>query len=291
MNNSELQALISLLDDSDPVVFSQIQSRLITLGKDVIPVLEDVWGKSFDAVLQNRIENIIHKIQFETLKENLKTWQEKDMENLLEGLILVARYQYPDLDTGKVHDLLERLKESAVVETQMHQAPLEKTYALNRVLFDIFGFRGNTANFHSPQNSCINTVLETRKGNPLLLGSIYIIIARHAGMPVYGINLPEHFVLAYKEKSAVQLYEYTYPEENILFYINAFSRGNIFMKKDIDTFLQKLEMRQQKIFYQPCTNDEIIKRALRNLAFSYHKTGDVEKSQEVDQLLDCFTSI
>ncbi len=285
-DKNELNALIKLLDDTDPVVFDQISTRLVTLGKDVIPVLENVWGNSFDDMIQNRIETIIHQIQFDSLKSDLKKWIRTGSDNLLNGLLLVARYQYPDLDEGKVLDLLERLKESAVTETQMHQAPIEKTYALNRVMFEIFGFRGNTANFHSPQNSFINTVLETRKGNPLMLSSIYSIVANYAGMPVYGVNLPEHFVLAYQEKSKVQIYEYTHPAAGILFYINPFSRGTVFMKKDLDAFLQKLGLKPLRSFYEPCSNADIILRSFRNLSYSFKKNGENDRSAEIDDLLD-----
>ena len=88
LNESELKALISLLDDTDNEVITHIEERLVTLGTDVIPVLEDAWSKSFDAVLQERIENIIHKIQFDTLKTELKKWCEENSDDLLAGVIL-----------------------------------------------------------------------------------------------------------------------------------------------------------------------------------------------------------
>jgi hypothetical protein len=67
LNQQQIQALISLLDDSDKEIYNEIESKLLSLGKEVIPILEDFWGNSFDAVLQGRIEQIVHKIQFESL--------------------------------------------------------------------------------------------------------------------------------------------------------------------------------------------------------------------------------
>ena len=69
-----------------------------------------------------------------------------------------------------------------------------------------------------------------------MLCVIYSVIAQQLDIPVYGVNLPEHFVLAYQEKNATSQTEYTYPEASILFYINAFSRGTIFTKNDIVYF-------------------------------------------------------
>lgn len=286
LNEKEIKALISLLDDTDPEVFNHIQERLMTLGKDVIPVLEDAWSKSFDAMLQHRIENIVHKIQFDTLKLELKKWAVENMDDLLSGAILVARYQYPDLDENKVREQLNKIKREVYTALKDRSTPNEKVNAINHVLFEVYGFNGNTSNFHAPQNSFINTVLESRRGNPLMLSVIYSIVAQQLDIPLYGVNLPEHFVLAYQEKDRSLGYEYAYPEADILFYINPFSRGTIFGRKDLDVFLKKLDLKFNKIFYQPCTNLEIIQRSLRNLAFSYQKLGDTEKLNEVEGLLD-----
>lgn len=287
---TELKALISLLDDSDPEVFDHIEEKLVMLGKDVIPILEDAWSKSFDALLQHRIENIVHKIQFDTLKNDLKNWVKKNSDDLLTGMILVAHYQYPDLDENKIREYLNRIKRDAWSEIKEQQPPLEKVHVLNRVLFDMHGFTGNTANFHAPQNSFINTVLETKKGNPLMLCVVYSIIAQQLDIPVYGINLPEHFVLAYQDENKSLGYDYTYPEASVLFYINAFSRGSVFSKKDIDQFLKKLDLKPHKIFFEPCTNVEIVQRSLRNLSFSFQKLGDTEKVNELDELLEYISS-
>lgn len=284
LNENELKALISLLDDNDPDVFSHIEERLMLMGRNVIPVLEDAWSKSFDAVLQHRIENIVHKIQFDTLKLDLIKWKNEHTEDLLAGIILIARYQYPDLDENKIREQLNKIKRDAWGAISGIHAPREKIQALNHVLFYTYGFNGNTSNFHAPQNSFINTVIESKKGNPLMLSVVYSIIAQQLDMPVYGVNLPEHFILAYQEKNHINDTEYTYPEASVLFYINPFSRGTIFNKKDVDEFLKKLNLANNKIFYEPCSNLEIIQRSLRNLAFSFQKLGDMDKVNEVEEL-------
>lgn len=287
INEKELKALISLLDDSDPEVFGHIRQKLLMLGKDVIPVLEDEWSKSFDALQQQRIEGIVHRIQFDTLKIELKLWAKESSNDLLAGVILIARYQYPDLGENKIREELNRIKRDTSSELRLEMTPHEKVQTLNRILFDVHRFNGNTANYHAPQNSFINTVLESHKGNPLMLCVIYSIIAQKLDIPIYGVNLPEHFILAYQEKiNKPPALDYAYPEAHVLFYINAFSRGSIFGKKDIDQFLKKLNLKPLKIFFEPCPNIEIIQRSLRNLSFAYNKLGDTEKLGEVEELLE-----
>ncbi len=283
--NSELKALIKLLDDSDPEILDHIRRKLISLGAGAIPMLEEEWGKSFDPLIQQRIERIVHAIQFETLVNDFKAWQNSIYHDLLEGMMLVARINYPDLNEQKVHDHLNKLYEMAHTETGLVQSPLEKIQALNRVIFEFAGFRGNTANFHSPQNSFINTVLESKKGNPLMLSVIYMLVAQRCNMPVYGVNLPEHFICAYQERNPVHLTEYAYPDADILCYINPFSRGNVFGKDAIEEFLQKLNLKPQESFFTPCRNEDILLRSLRNLENSFRKTGEFEKQSEIARLI------
>jgi regulator of sirC expression with transglutaminase-like and TPR domain len=289
-DKNEFKALIKLLDDTDPEIIDHIRKKLISLGPEAIPMLEEEWGKSFDPLVQQRIERIVHVIQFDMLLNAFTNWKNSAEHDLLEGLKLIARINYPDLNEQKIHDQLNKLSEMALTETGLVSRPLEKIMALNRVMFDFWGFRGNTANFHSPQNSFINTVLESRKGNPLMLSAIYIIVARQCNMPVYGVNLPEHFICAYQEHDRSQLNEYAYPDADILFYINPFSRGNIFGKDAIDEFLKKLDLKPQESFFIPCQNEEMIIRSLRNLENAFRKTGEYEKQSEVSRLIHNLSS-
>ena len=195
MNQQELNALIRLLDDTDEEVFHQIESKIVNYGKDVIPILENVWSKSLDNLMQHRIESIIHKIQMESLQHDLSVWTSTGCVDLIKGAIMVARYQYPDLNEEQLLTHLEKIKRDAWLEMNENLTAMEQVKVMNKVFFEIHGFSGNTQNYHAPQNSFINLALETKKGNPLMLSIIYMEVAKSAGLPVYGINLPEHFVL------------------------------------------------------------------------------------------------
>jgi len=287
LNSPGIRAMISLLDDPDAEVFQQISRELIAMGREVVPMLEETWGNVFDPVMQSRIENIVHKIQFDTIRDELIHWAATGGTDLLNGAFIIARYQYPDLDEDATRKELNRIKKTIWVELSEYMTPQEKIMVMNRILFEREGFTGNTANFHAPQNSFINTVVETRKGNPLLLSIIYIILARQLDIPVYGVNLPEHFILAYQDNRGTSPETYTYPEAGIIFYINAFSKGTIFLKKDIDLFLRKLNLEFNHTYYEPCSNIEMIRRIVHNLSFSWQKLGQTEKSMEISELLNC----
>jgi regulator of sirC expression with transglutaminase-like and TPR domain len=102
-------------------------------------------------------------------------------------------------------------------------------------------------------------------------------------LPVYGVNLPEHFILAYKDEfEDLELEDHPY---GVLFYINTFSKGTVFGKREIDTFLKQINMQPLDMFYSPCTNVDIVRRMLRNLIAAYEKLGYPEKVQDLEQLI------
>ena len=285
MSLKEVIALITLLDDPDEVIYSQVKERFVILGPPAIPHLETAWENSFDAIMQKRIEIIIHTIQFEILQKALKKWAIEEQEDLLKGILILSRYQYPDLNETKIRKDLDQIKQDVWLELNDDLTAIEKVKVLNHILFEVHQFSGNITNYHAPQNSFINNVLESKKGNPLMLSVLYMLICKELNIPIYGINLPQHFVLAYLNDNAnlIDVNNKTL-SNNILFYINPFSKGLIFNQKDIDQFLKQLNLEAEAKYYIPCSNVEIVKRSLNNLIFSYEKLGYLEKVDELKGL-------
>jgi regulator of sirC expression with transglutaminase-like and TPR domain len=272
MDDNKIKALISLLDDEDTEIVSHVEKEIMALGEIIIPYLEKEWEHNFNPLVQKRIEELIHSMHFDLLRSRLAKWKEDGGIDLLEGMWLIATYQYPDLTFAKVKADIEQIYYETWLELKNDQLPFDQIKTLNNVLFGNLKFSANTKNFHSPSNSMINVVLETKKGNPISLCVIYMLVAQKLKMPVYGVNLPNLFILTYKDKDSQ-------------FYINAFNKGLIFSKADIDNYISHLNLNQMEIFYEPCSNLEILKRVLRNLVVSFEKVGDSQKVEEVKILL------
>jgi regulator of sirC expression with transglutaminase-like and TPR domain len=273
MQETEIKALISLLDDDDKQVVSHVEEKIISLGKDVIPYLEKEWETSFSPALQSRIEDIIHILQYDLLKSRLLEWYRTPEKDLLTAMWLVATYQYPDLEIEKLRQELEQIYYETWLEFRPDLYPIDQIKVVNSVLFNKLKFGANTKNFHSPGNSLINVVLETRKGNPITLCVIYMLVAQKLKLPVQGVNLPNLFILTYKDT------------QNNQFYINAFNRGLIFSRQDIENYINELHLVPQDSFFEPCETIEIVRRALRNLIMSFEKMGEHAKAEEVKLLL------
>jgi regulator of sirC expression with transglutaminase-like and TPR domain len=279
-NTKEIASLIRLLDDPDMEVFEHVHDKLKSYGSEVIEYLEGAFEEAFDPIQQDRIANLVHEIQFGALKDDLKLWQQSGAFDLLQGALIINKYQYPDLDEQKVINQIEAIKRDIWLQMIYDASPAEHVKLINHVLYSIYGFSGNTANHQDPQNSYLSQVLETKKGNQISLAIIYSIIAQKLDVPIYGVNLPQHFILAYVDESMENDFE-----GGILFYINAFNKGFIFGRRDVDMFLKQLNLKAEKQFYEPCSNSDIIKRILRNLISAYEALGSPDKVRELTELL------
>ncbi len=286
MDKTEVHALISLLDDPDEQVYLQIKDKLLSMGFEVIPHLESAWENSFDTILQQRIEGIIHRIQNDALVRAIKEWSLPENQDLLTGALLIARSQYPDINESQVRKHIEQIKQDIWLELNNNLTALEKVRVINHILFDVHNFSGNTSNFHAPQNSYLNTVLETKKGNQVSLSIIYAVIAQDLRIPIYGVNLPEHFILAYVDQSISPAVAATNDLDVVLFYINPFSRGSVVSKKEIEAFVRQQRLEPKPEFFAPCSNLSIIRRLLNNLMASYEKLGYPNKVEELRVLRD-----
>jgi len=272
MSESELKALVSLLDDEDGQIATHVQEKILSLGTEAIPFLEKEWESNLNPTVQGRIEELIHTLQYDLVKERLKKWYSEDEKDLLTGMWIIATYQYPDIELIKLKQDLEQIYYDAWLEFRPDLYAFDQVKMINSVIFNKLKFGANTKNFHSPGNSMINIVLETRRGNPITLCVIYLLIAQKLKLPMHGVNLPNLFILTYKD-------------DNHQFYINAFNRGLIFSKQDIENYIHELHMVPQPSFFEPCNNLEIIRRALRNLIMSFEKMGEHAKAEEVKLLL------
>lgn len=273
MKESEIKALVTLLDDDDIEVVQHVEKQLRTIGGSVIPLLEDHWQENgLNPILQKKIEDLIHDLQYNLLVSRLLEWKNGGYQDLLEGMWIVATYQYPDLSLEKLRQSINDIYFDVWLEFRDDLHPHDQVRILNQFFFEKYKFISNTKNFHSPANSMLNQVFEQRKGNPISLCVIYMLIARRLGMPVSGVNLPSLFVLTYKNPQ-------------IQFYVNVFNRGLIFSKADISNYIKQMHLLPQDSFYQPCTNLDIVCRVLRNLIVSFEKVSDVERVNEVEKVL------
>jgi regulator of sirC expression with transglutaminase-like and TPR domain len=274
--NDNIKAMITLLDDTDNEVVAIVEDQLRKIGVEVIPVLENEWeNNGLNPVLQKKIEDLIHEMQFKKLFDALSDWKKNNDAELLEGLWLIATYQFPDLKIDTLKKAINSIYLEIYLKIQDKMHPKDIIKIINQVIFEEFKFESNIKNFHSPSNSMFNLVLDQKKGNPVALACIYILLAQKLDLPIYGVNLPNLFVLIFD-----------FP--GYKFYVNAFNKGQIFNEHDIDDYLKQMKIDTDEKYYNACNNQDIVQRILTNLSFAYSKIGEEGKQQEINELLDIF---
>lgn len=291
LTDTEFRALITLLDDNDNEVYSHVSNKLFSLGVEGIPMLESAWETSVNQVIQTRLEDLINKIQFSNVKDRLIKWRDKNGEDLLEGALLVAKFQYPDLDEFKITQKIEAISKNVWIELNPALSPLEEAHVVNHVFFQLHNFFGLQTQQLDPDLGYINNLIESKKGNSLSLGILYIILAQKNDLPIYGVNLPYHFIMAYTRKHLAQEeLDNNNQEKSVMFYINPLNKGIAFSRSEITHYLEQMKVKTHPKFFSPCNNMEIIKTLIYNQLSCYDQNGNTDKAHQLKELFDLFVN-
>ncbi|TSA50633.1 MAG: hypothetical protein D4R43_01945 [Sphingobacteriales bacterium] len=287
-NQNELNALVHLLDDPDQEVNKIVVNKLISLGPEIIPSLEEYWEKSPDALVHKKIEEVIHIIHSDTLRADLTDWTKNHSDDLLQGAILVAKHLFPDINILKIQNQVEKLKKDIWLEMNYNLTPLEQVNVFNHVFYSLNGYRGTEGDGTNPAFCYINHLLETKKGNPISLGILYLIVANQLQMPVYGVDLPQHFILSYHNHPIQNEQSEQEIRSDIIFYINPLNKGMIFSREDITHYLHKLEVKPEPSHFSPCNNIQVIRSLINYLITGYELQNENDKVLELKELLNIF---
>ncbi len=280
--STEIKALISLLDDPDQVVFMEVSNKIVSLGPEVIPNLEQAWQQVHDPLLQERVENLIHKIQFSTTSVQLEKWYSEGAKDLLQGAIILNKYFYPDAEVSSLLTPLQKLRTQIWLELHHYLTPLETINCMNHIVFTKFDYKGDSKYAEQIESNLLIHTLNNKKGSPIALSLLYLIVAQQLNLPIFGVNLFKHFVVCYCTENIQNFDE---PNTNkILFYINPFNRGEVFGSKDIDNYLSKIDALPNKENYAPCSTCEVLKTCIEMLILAYEKENKTAEAEELMQL-------
>ena len=291
VSEKEFKALITLLDDNDSEVYSHVSDKLFSLGVEGIPLLESAWETSENQLIQTRLEDLINKIQFSNVKDRLIKWIDKGGEDLLEGALLVAKFQYPDLDEFKITQKVETISKNVWIELNPALSPLEEAHVINHVFFQLHGFFGHQTAQLDADLGYLNNLLDSKKGNSLSLSILHLILAQKNDLPIYGVNLPYHFIMAYSRKHLTdEELAANDQEKSVMFYINPLNKGIAFSRSEITHYLEQMKVKTHPKFFSPCNNLEIIKTLIYNQLSCYDQTGHTDKAHQLKELFDLFVS-
>ena len=282
--SKEINALIKLLDDPDQEVFKTVRNKILDYGKIIIPKLEQEWEKTEDELLQERIEQIIDTVNFNTIKDRLNSWLKTPNHDLKDGAFILSEFQYPGVDKTEFEHIFKRIYQSCWLEINEYLTPLEKVNILNSIIYSSYKFYGEETTQLLPSSFFLSEVIHTRKGNNFSLGVIYLLLCKKLDIPIYAIKLPQQFVLVYVDT----IFDFFTPideeKKKILFYLEP-NTGNIYTHNDVSNYLRKNQLKFDPSSLQILSNVDIIKQTLIGLQLAYQLENKKEKEHQVKELL------
>ncbi len=169
----------------------------------------------------------------------------------LDLLALALAAAFRPVDSAGALATLDALgEEVAGVLDGAPRTPQAEADVLSHVLGTLHRFAGDTKQYDRPENSMLDRVLERRRGLPILLSAVYIETARRADVPLAGVGLPGHYVVAH----------FGAPEPLLLDPFN----GGTPIAPDVPPALVR-----------PWTPHETTMRMLNNLVPAFRRRGDL----------------
>ena len=284
---TKIEALIRLLEDPNNQVFEQVKNELVKIGDDALSSLENAAQKnSFGDEFNERVVSLINEIQRNVLKDELIQWINSEEKDLLLGSIIVSKHHDTYLEDSLVYDTIQSLRRAIWLEFNDYQTSFEQIKIFNRIFFGVSKFNCLNKESYSPDEIDISKVLESKQGAPLTIGLIYSIIAQSLDLPVYGVNLPNSFVLAFMDYNQSNFIINQQNDFGVLFYINPKALGDILDAREIDDFLSSRNLNPNRSHFEPCSNSSLIKRMIEDLMISFQHIGDVRKASDLNELIN-----
>lgn len=279
----EYKALIKLIDEPNPEDYLIIKNRILELGFDIYKHLQESLDHNFQDDNIRKILELMDEINFNRIRNEFIKWKNIGSNNLLYGLYILALLKKPLLEIDEIKSTIDSIKEDIWMEMNSNLTILEKVRVFNHVFFEIYGFKPNKLDFYNPSNSYINEVLEKKTANPILISSIYIIVAQKLGLPIYGVNIPEQFVCVVLNEGKEDRMSFL-PKSEPLFYINPYDYGSIFTVNQLKEFILQINRPENPEYFKACSNLDIVIRCINNLIFSYTNLYNQAKIEKLTQL-------
>jgi len=257
--------MLSLLDDPSPAVRKALLSRFEKVGRESERFLKGVVeGKN--RVLGWHARWFLAELKFADPVADFVEFIRSLNYELETGALLMSRTVNPDVDVGacctQLDEIARRTRELIIEPATMR----DKCRILNRVLFHEYGFHGNSEDYEDPMNSFLDKVLARRKGLPISLCIVYLLVAQRLGMTLEPVGLPGHFVVGcYSEGSP--------------FFVDVFEGGRLLSTDDVFTFLRRRHVSPRVTDLAPTPVREVLMRCCRNLANHYAAAGDVSMAR------------
>ncbi|MBQ6073815.1 MAG: hypothetical protein IJK90_07885 [Bacteroidales bacterium] len=273
----ELEPLVGLFDDRDTVVTGLVNDRLASFGPEVVRSLRNMAEREQSPVRKSLIVDRAQSLNTEFKLADFQdfTTRAPGPLSLFEGSwILSSLFDYT-LQRERYEDLFFRCSQEYLAEGSDMRTGIENIRILNHIFFHRLKFTLYDVQLQDPKYAPVSDALKTRNGNPFTLAFIYLMICQVAGLPVELVCFPGGFIPVYVEGGKV------------LFYINIYRGGDIFLKDRLQGFLKATGLKIDQQNFRRRDESAMLTLYLESLLYIHSNRKDDKKSAVIDRALNC----
>ncbi|MBI2497110.1 MAG: hypothetical protein HYV75_04035 [Opitutae bacterium] len=259
------QALTGLLDDPSPAVRSALLGEFARHGRESVDLLRELTHQP-NRILALHAARFLREMNLSDTVGEFRGFIRSLNYELETGALLLSRTVNPDLDVGACCTQLDALAARCRELIAEPAAAREKCRVLNRVLFHEFGLHGNADHYTDPLNSYLDQVLARRKGIPISLSIVYLLVAERVGLQLEAVALPGHFM--------VGCYE-----ECVPFFVDPFNAGVFLTAGEVFMLLRQNSGQASVTDLAPTPVREVLCRCCRNLANHYNAAHEPARAR------------
>jgi regulator of sirC expression with transglutaminase-like and TPR domain len=288
--NPEINALLQLIDDPDSVVHETVSKKLESYGSEILPNLQNQLLATESVETQTRIEFIINKIAFQEIKSEFYGWAKNDNLDLYNAVLLMCKYRNQSADDEtEIRKKIKNIYQSTWLELNNYLSPIEQINVMSSIFYNMYRLESKPLETKLVDTFFVDQLVETKHGNGYSLGLLYLVLASMLSIPIFAVDIPDQFLLAYFETS----YNFLNPDQknttSILFYIDP-TNGMIYTQDDVNAYLKKINIESNSEMYVPLSPKQVMKTYIKTLITCYKNTQLINyKEKELLQLLEILT--
>lgn len=253
--------------DDDAESIAQILNRVTSArpaSRDAIQSLlphSMVSGRTIEQearVLEARAKHLrllAAEVHAAAVTKDIEQALKEDPPNMLRAALLIARLDNPDVEPEPYIKKLKSLAEEIRLTFPRDATEAQRLAAIDKMMFEEYGFRGARFEYYSRENSYLNEVIDDREGLPISLSVIYMELARMLDVTVVGLGLPGHFIVRFEPSDGDHEPEL----------IDVFNKGKRLSRDEAEAIARSRQQNEVAPFFEALTTQQITERMVRNL--------------------------
>ncbi|MEY4113382.1 MAG: hypothetical protein RLZ76_75 [Bacteroidota bacterium] len=281
MANSELSALLNLIDDPDEDVFHSITERFIGMGQEIIPILEEHQLGTHDEELIKKTNYIIDLVALSVLTNELMEWKHSEDQSAIEAALIISKFLNRSFDQENTFFEIEKIRRSIWLELNDYLTPLEEVNIINKIVFGYYKFKGIETNYSKPKDFDLSALISEKQANTFPIAALYLLISEMLGLGLKPVDVPRQNLLCYYEEEPL----FAEQGSSILFFIDPLN-GQIYTHKDIENYLKKINYVPHPLQIPAVSNVRFVQKWLSELTKVEKEAEQDHRYKEIKALIE-----